>query len=66
MDIQQSIKRLIESGLTQEQIAAHVGVGQGAISKLVLGHRKDMLHSNAVRLQELVDQHCGEKKAAAA
>ena len=65
MDIQASIKRLIDAGLTQEQIAAHVGIGQGAISKLALGHRKDMLHSNAVKLGELVEKHCGPEKAAA-
>ncbi len=63
-DFQTMIARLIAAGLTQEQIADYVGVGQTAISKLALGKRKDMMHSNAVRLKELVERSCPATKAA--
>lgn len=62
-NIQEAIRRLIEAGMTQEQIGAHVGIGQAAISKLAKGQRKDMLHSNALRLEELVALHCPKEAA---
>jgi transcriptional regulator with XRE-family HTH domain len=59
MDIPKIIADLQARGWTQQKIAERVQVRQGAISKLALGQRRDMMHSNALRLLALHAEVCG-------
>ena len=60
-NISAAIEQLVAAGMSQQQIAEHVGVRQSAISKLLRGERKDMLHSNALRLVALYRERLGEQ-----
>ena len=60
-NISVALERLIAAGMSQQQIAERVGVRQSAISKLLRGERKDMLHRNALRLFALYSERLGEQ-----
>lgn len=58
-DIKTLLLELQAAGWRQEKIGERIGVGQAAISKLLTGRRKDMLHSNALKLIALHAEVCG-------
>lgn len=53
MDWKNTIAELQATGLTQEQIARSVGVGQSTVAALLSGSQKDMKWANGERLRVL-------------
>lgn len=56
MEARDYIVQLLESGLTQSEIAARVGLHQPTISKVLRGDVRDVLSRNYRRLQALAQE----------
>jgi len=54
--------RLEKTGLTQAQIAALLGVSQGAVNKIKSQRSKNTSYIVVDKLRELVDQLCTENR----
>jgi predicted transcriptional regulator len=64
MNLQEAIKELINSGMTQGQIGEKVGLTQVAISQIVLGKNKSTNYeagTELVRLGKLAKRRKGKK-----
>lgn len=65
MTAQQMIEALLDSGLTQMQIADGAGMPQSTVSKLLRGDHKDTSLSHGLRLIELHQRVCGKRRQSA-
>lgn len=53
MEARQLIRSLMNGGLTQKEIARHIGMSQGAVSKLLHGQLADVTSRRHQKLLEL-------------
>ena len=58
IDFQKIIRDLLESGMTQQQIAKSCGTGQSHVSCLARGDRQEPRHSLGERLRALHAERC--------
>jgi transcriptional regulator with XRE-family HTH domain len=65
MNTQTALSILRQRGMTQAEIAAAIGLTQGAISAIEIGKRKDVRLSTYQKLIELVNQPVANSKEAA-
>lgn len=65
MDPREIAQALIDSGLTQVQIAERTGIPQPTLSKLLRGDVQDVLSRNYLKLLAAHDERVAELKAAA-
>lgn len=67
MNAQKLINELIESGLTQVQLAELLDTSQGYVSDIVRGHRgKRISYEFATKLQNLWKERCQDTNTTAA
>lgn len=64
MQAKEFISDLIQSGLTQQNIAESTGIPQPTLSKVLRGDVKDVLSRNYLKLQTLHKQRRAAIKAA--
>ncbi len=65
MNTQTALSILRQRGMTQAEIAAAIGLTQGAISAIEVGRRKDVRLSTYQKLIDLVNQKIPVPKEAA-
>jgi transcriptional regulator with XRE-family HTH domain len=53
-DWPKNIKKILDSGMTQQDIADKTGVRQGEVSKLLNGEVADILYSRGAALMKLL------------
>jgi len=64
MDWKKLIADLLASGMTQTEIAAHCGVGQGTVSDLYRGSTRQPTYDFGDALRRLHSQRCVREGAA--
>lgn len=66
MEAREFIAALIETGMTQSEIAERTGIPQPSISKVARGDVGDVLSKSYRKLQALHAERCAQSKAAEA
>lgn len=66
MEARDYVLQLLDSGMTQSEIAARVGLHQPTISKVLRGDVRDVLSRNYRRLQALAQERAAAGAAGSA